>query len=200
MNARFRGGFIQVLHRIPGFRRCLCLKNLRGTNNGELSAGFALTGEIKTKKKPSSTPNPSPIVAHFDEDRYTGTEAGSHADCHELMQFKTNTLNFRCSPYIARTFPICLRFGHEPFPIVQICFYPLTLQQILLLEKLFVDSLVDSGSLLLLQEHLLFQKFSKFIKNMCICSGLYKNNLSYQFSSRCYIYSSVFVQAFMHGL
>ena len=93
MNARFRGGFIQVLHRIPGFRRCLCLKNLRGTNNGELSAGFALTGEIKIKAKPSSSaPNPTPIVAHFDEDCYVGTDAGSH----EMMQLK-NKLNFRCS-------------------------------------------------------------------------------------------------------
>lgn len=55
MNARFRSGFIQVLHRIPGFRRCFCLKKLRGTHKhlGESmmgATGFALTGENKFQK------------------------------------------------------------------------------------------------------------------------------------------------------
>jgi hypothetical protein len=54
MNARFRSGFIHVLHRIPGFRRCFCLKKLRGTHKhlGEsmMGATGGLTGENKFHK------------------------------------------------------------------------------------------------------------------------------------------------------
>uniref|UniRef100_A0A1B0GFG4 G-protein coupled receptors family 1 profile domain-containing protein n=1 Tax=Glossina morsitans morsitans TaxID=37546 RepID=A0A1B0GFG4_GLOMM len=27
MNARFRGGFLQIIHRVPGLRRCCCLRH-----------------------------------------------------------------------------------------------------------------------------------------------------------------------------
>lgn len=54
MNARFRGGFVQVLHAIPGLRHCWCVRRLVRTQdtNGHLGGGmgggtnFALTGEL----------------------------------------------------------------------------------------------------------------------------------------------------------
>lgn len=52
MNARFRGGFVQVLHAIPGLRHCWCVRRLVRTQdtNGHLGLGggtnFALTGEL----------------------------------------------------------------------------------------------------------------------------------------------------------
>lgn len=52
MNARFRGGFVQVLHAIPGLRHCWCVRRLVRTQDtnghmGPLGGGtnFALTGE-----------------------------------------------------------------------------------------------------------------------------------------------------------
>lgn len=52
MNARFRGGFVQVLHAIPGLRHCWCVRRLVRTQdtNGHMGLGggtnFALTGEL----------------------------------------------------------------------------------------------------------------------------------------------------------
>ncbi|CAO1425313.1 unnamed protein product [Diamesa hyperborea] len=44
MNARFRSGFIQVLFRIPGMRRCYCLKKLRGNGESMAVATGLVTG------------------------------------------------------------------------------------------------------------------------------------------------------------
>lgn len=52
MNARFRGGFVQVLHAIPGLRHCWCVRRLVRTQdtNGNLGGmggtNFAMTGEL----------------------------------------------------------------------------------------------------------------------------------------------------------
>lgn len=53
MNARFRGGFVQVLHAIPGLRHCWCVRRLVRTQdtNGHMGGmgggtNFALTGEL----------------------------------------------------------------------------------------------------------------------------------------------------------
>ncbi|XP_054081750.1 RYamide receptor isoform X2 [Zeugodacus cucurbitae] len=46
MNARFRGGFLQIIYRVPGLRRCCCLRrylNSRGERN------FDATGEMTFK-------------------------------------------------------------------------------------------------------------------------------------------------------
>ncbi|XP_037920203.1 RYamide receptor-like isoform X2 [Hermetia illucens] len=44
MNARFRGGFVQVLYRIPGVRRCWCVRRCARSRGGSMGAGIALTG------------------------------------------------------------------------------------------------------------------------------------------------------------
>lgn len=47
MNARFRGGFLQILHYVPCLRRCCCVSQCgRSTRNGSIGTGFALTGEM----------------------------------------------------------------------------------------------------------------------------------------------------------
>lgn len=46
MNARFRGGFVQILHCIPGVRRCFCVRQCaRGRSGSMGGTGFQLTGE-----------------------------------------------------------------------------------------------------------------------------------------------------------
>jgi len=46
MNARFRGGFLQIMYRVPGLRRCCCLhRYLR--SRGERS--YEATGEMTFK-------------------------------------------------------------------------------------------------------------------------------------------------------
>ncbi|KAI8045375.1 hypothetical protein M5D96_001555 [Drosophila gunungcola] len=46
MNARFRGGFLQIVHRVPGLRRCCCLNRLL-RSGGERS--YEPTGEMPIK-------------------------------------------------------------------------------------------------------------------------------------------------------
>lgn len=46
MNARFRGGFLQILHFIPGIRRCCCVSHCGRGRNGSIGTNFALTGEM----------------------------------------------------------------------------------------------------------------------------------------------------------
>lgn len=105
MNARFRSGFIQVLHRIPGFRRCFCLKRLRGTthnkhnNNGESvigATGLALTGETNFHKnhpicKPNFHTKPphcnNTSKNHVDEDEeFDEEDYGNHSTELSRMQ------------------------------------------------------------------------------------------------------------------
>lgn len=46
MNARFRGGFLQIMYRVPGLRRCCCLhRYLR--SRGDRS--YEATGEVTFK-------------------------------------------------------------------------------------------------------------------------------------------------------
>lgn len=45
MNARFRGGFVQILHCIPGVRRCFCVRQCARGRSGSIGTGFQLTGE-----------------------------------------------------------------------------------------------------------------------------------------------------------
>lgn len=46
MNARFRGGFVQILHCIPGVRRCFCVRQCARGRSGSIGGtGFQLTGE-----------------------------------------------------------------------------------------------------------------------------------------------------------
>lgn len=46
MNARFRSGFIQVLHQVPGLRRCGCLKRCGGRpRSGSNATNLVNTGE-----------------------------------------------------------------------------------------------------------------------------------------------------------
>lgn len=45
MNARFRGGFVQILHCIPGVRRCFCVRKCARGRSGSIGTGFQLTGE-----------------------------------------------------------------------------------------------------------------------------------------------------------
>lgn len=110
MNARFRVGFITVLHRIPGLRRCICLKRLRGThnnhiNNGESvigATGLALTGELnfhknhpKCKQNPNSYTKPTHNISnkvHIEEDEEFDEEDYVN---HGTELSKTN-LQFRC--------------------------------------------------------------------------------------------------------
>lgn len=46
MNARFRGGFMQILHHVPFIRRCCCMRNCTRGRSGSFGANFALTGEF----------------------------------------------------------------------------------------------------------------------------------------------------------
>lgn len=46
MNARFRGGFLHVLHFIPGIRRCCCVRKCARGRNSSIGAGLVLTGEM----------------------------------------------------------------------------------------------------------------------------------------------------------
>ncbi|TMW43677.1 hypothetical protein DOY81_011243 [Sarcophaga bullata] len=46
MNARFRGGFLQIIYRVPGLRRCCCLRRYLRTR-GERS--YEATGEMTFK-------------------------------------------------------------------------------------------------------------------------------------------------------
>lgn len=46
MNARFRGGFIQILHRIPGLRRSCCIRRCARNRGNSVGTGVALTGEM----------------------------------------------------------------------------------------------------------------------------------------------------------
>lgn len=46
MNARFRGGFIQVVYAIPGIRNCWCVRRMvRARDTNGMATNFALTGE-----------------------------------------------------------------------------------------------------------------------------------------------------------
>ncbi len=45
MNARFRGGFVQILHGIPGVRQCFCVRQCARGRSGSIGTGFQLTGE-----------------------------------------------------------------------------------------------------------------------------------------------------------
>ena len=65
MNARFRSGFIQVLFRIPGMRRCYCLKKLRGNGESMAVATGLVTGEIKIHRHCT---NHNCVVINNDED------------------------------------------------------------------------------------------------------------------------------------
>jgi len=47
MNARFRGGFLQIMHRVPGLRRCCCLTRYLRSGGGERS--YEATGETPNK-------------------------------------------------------------------------------------------------------------------------------------------------------
>lgn len=46
MNARFRGGFLQIIYRVPGLRRCCCLRRYLHTR-GDRS--YETTGEMTFK-------------------------------------------------------------------------------------------------------------------------------------------------------
>ncbi|KAI8130816.1 RYamide receptor isoform X1 [Lucilia sericata] len=46
MNARFRGGFLQIIYRVPGLRRCCCLRRYLRTR-GDRS--YEATGEMTFK-------------------------------------------------------------------------------------------------------------------------------------------------------
>ncbi|XP_039948855.1 RYamide receptor-like [Bactrocera tryoni] len=46
MNARFRGGFLQIIYRVPGLRRCCCLRRYL-QNRGERN--YDATGEMTFK-------------------------------------------------------------------------------------------------------------------------------------------------------
>lgn len=46
MNARFRGGFLQIIYRVPGLRRCCCLRRYLH-NRGERN--YDATGEMTFK-------------------------------------------------------------------------------------------------------------------------------------------------------
>ncbi|KAH8306408.1 hypothetical protein KR018_010752, partial [Drosophila ironensis] len=47
MNARFRGGFLQIMYRVPGLRRCCCLHRYLGRGGGARS--YEATGEMPFK-------------------------------------------------------------------------------------------------------------------------------------------------------
>lgn len=46
MNARFRIGFLQVLHFIPGIRRCCCINSYARNRSTSLRTNIALTGKF----------------------------------------------------------------------------------------------------------------------------------------------------------
>uniref|UniRef100_A0A1A9VZB9 G-protein coupled receptors family 1 profile domain-containing protein n=1 Tax=Glossina brevipalpis TaxID=37001 RepID=A0A1A9VZB9_9MUSC len=48
MNARFRGGFLQIIHQVPGLRRCCCFRSFF-RSNGDRS--YEATGEMTFKFK-----------------------------------------------------------------------------------------------------------------------------------------------------
>ncbi|XP_037029317.1 RYamide receptor-like isoform X2 [Bradysia coprophila] len=50
MNARFRGGFVQILHCIPGVRRCFCVRQCARGRSGSIGTGFQLTGIDETSQ------------------------------------------------------------------------------------------------------------------------------------------------------
>lgn len=50
MNARFRVGFIQIIHKIPLLRRCGFLRNcVRSTRTGSIGTNLGHTGEMNNK-------------------------------------------------------------------------------------------------------------------------------------------------------
>ncbi|XP_017036899.1 RYamide receptor [Drosophila kikkawai] len=56
MNARFRGGFLQIMHRVPGLRRCCCLHRLLRGGGGESSSGATGTnGELRLNRVDTCT-------------------------------------------------------------------------------------------------------------------------------------------------
>ncbi|KAL9894000.1 RYamide receptor isoform 2-T8 [Glossina fuscipes fuscipes] len=48
MNARFRGGFLQIIHRVPGLRRCCCLRHFFHSRDDR---SYEATGEMTFKFK-----------------------------------------------------------------------------------------------------------------------------------------------------
>ncbi|KRK04350.1 uncharacterized protein Dyak_GE23710, isoform B [Drosophila yakuba] len=46
MNARFRSGFVQLMHRVPGLRRCCCLNRLLRSGGDRMNEA---SGEMPTK-------------------------------------------------------------------------------------------------------------------------------------------------------